>query len=60
MSGTTVTVDGDFSSSPADPNSAGVAASEDCVQGDDLNAAIKTDSPVALDTRMSKGKRQQR
>ena len=59
MSGTTVTVDGDLSS-PADPKSAGVTASEDHIPVDDLNAAMKTDSPVALDTRTSKGKRQQR
>ena len=59
MSGTTVTVDGDLSS-PVDPNSAGVTASEDHIPEDDLNAAMKTDSPVALDTRTSRGKRQQR
>ena len=59
MSGTTVMVDGDLSS-PADPNSAGVIASEDHIPEDDLNAAMQTDSPVALDMRTSKGKRQQR
>lgn len=52
-------VDGDLSS-PADPNSAGVIASEDHIPEDDLNAAMQTDSPVALDMRTSKGKRQQR